>query len=108
MFSFSKPSIKSQLPAYGGGTKPYVKPSQEFMNKDLTLSAPGAGGSGMKEAMLMQMLSGMNNKEAPQQQMHGGGIDYAAPQGEMFQSQRDPVQLAYRQAVLQALMGGGR
>lgn len=105
MFSFNKPgkgnpdlTFKSAPAGYGASnTAPFTKPTQGQI---------GAGGD-MQTAMLMQMLGGMGDKKAPETQMNGGGIDYQGPQMEGFQTQRDPIQEAYKQAIMSALMTRG-
>lgn len=92
-------STQNKYAAFGGaGKMPGAMPTQKQM---------GTGMDSSKAMMLMSMLGGQGQDKGSPTVMHGGGIDYQAPTLAPYEAQRDPQQVAYQQAVMQALMSRG-
>lgn len=88
--SLSMGGNQNALAAFGGGTSSAAKPPTTGMNP-------------MAAMALMSMMGG--SKNAPQTQTFGP--EYNGGSSSPYQTQRDPKQIAYQQAIMKALMGGG-
>lgn len=85
-------SNQNPLAAFGGGTSP----------------AGGAPTTGMDPMMAIKLMSAMGNKGGNATQTFGQDYNGGMPGSQPFETQRDPQQLAYQQAIMQALMSRGQ
>lgn len=95
MFNTGNPNLSFSAGSAPSNVAPFTKPTQ------------GQIGSGMNPMMLMSMLQGQQKGGSPTQTF---GPEYnGADNAPLFQTQRDPNQLAFQQAIMNALMkrGGG-
>lgn len=88
------PEQQGNLSAFGGGTAPAASPPTTGMNP-------------MAAMALMSMMGG-NKDKGSATQTYGDTSNYNGGGGQPYMTQRDPQQLAYQQAIMTALMGGGR
>lgn len=95
MFDFmnkGNPNLNFSAGASPSNVAPFTKPTQ------------GQIGDPSKAMALMSMLSGMQKGGSPTETF---GPEYSgADNAPLFQTQRDPSQTAYQQAIMKALIGG--
>lgn len=93
MFNMGNPNLAFSAGAAPSNIAPFTKPTQKQI------------GGGTDPTMLMSMLQGMKKGGSPTQIF---GPEYnGADNAPLFETQRDPAQMAYQQAIMSALLKRG-